>query len=539
MQLVLIAAALLGAAAATTSPSSLIVQPDEMLGATCGSIADCGFLPGLACVDSLCHVCSSDRDCTGSDSDFSKRCVVASTGALVRLPNATLQPLAYCMEKNMFAPFTLADLMASLLAFLCTALGSASGAGGGGLLVPMYILAVGLGPKHAIPLSKATIFGGALATFLSNFRKKHPYHPRRPVIDYALAGMMEPPTLMGTIFGVMANATFPSWLILSLLVTLLSFMAYRTLQKVQHVEAQEGRARGETKVLLPTCDQADAEHQARTRQEDEDDFASLPPLEFPPHADKQASLDAIRDQLYDDERSVFPLTYVLPLVACWLIIFVQSLFRGGHGTPSIVGVPCGSSIYWALTFVPLLLLVLITWLMGHRLRTRNRLMVVSGIEFAQGDVHWTYKKAQLVFPSYCFVAGIASGLLGIGGGMVQSPIMLEYGLLPVVSSASASYMILFTSSATTLQFAVAGQFPGQRQYDYILWFSLMGFLGGIFGQKCVGYLLKKYNRTSILVYILAFVIGASAIAMGVAGFQNVVRDFSKGVHLGFSGLCAV
>ncbi|OQR90532.1 hypothetical protein ACHHYP_05447 [Achlya hypogyna] len=519
--------------------ASLVVEPDEMIGSSCNTINDCGFLPGLACVNRTCHVCKTDNDCAN---DFSKRCVIADSGTLVRVPTAdgtALQPLAYCMEKNMFSPFTFADFMASLLAFLCTALGSASGTGGGGLLVPMYILGVGLGPKHAIPLSKATIFGGALATFYSNFRKKHPHQPRRPVIDFALSSMMEPPTLIGTIFGVMANATFPSWLILSLLVTLLSFMAYRTLQKVQAVEAQEGRLKGETKALLPVNAKAETDKHERTVQEDEDDFATLPPLTFPPHTDPTEALALIREQLYEKERAVFPLVYVLPLVACWIIIFVQSLLRGGHGTPSIVGIPCGSSGYWLLTFVPLGFLILITWVMGRRLRTRNRLMVVSGAEFVHGDVHWTFKKAQVVFPLYCFVAGIASGLLGIGGGMVQSPIMLEYGLLPVVSSASASWMILFTSSATSLQFAVAGQFPGERQYDYIAWFSLMGFLGGIFGQKCIGYALKKYNRTSIVVYILAFVIGTSAIAMGIAGYQTVVRDFAKGVHLGFSGVCGV
>ncbi|OQS06227.1 hypothetical protein THRCLA_01727 [Thraustotheca clavata] len=520
-------------------PTTLIVEPDEAFGASCSMIDDCGFLPGLACVNEKCHICNTDQECTGNDSDYSKRCVVAANGAMVQLPGAEskLVPLAYCMEKNMFSPFTLNDLIASFLAFICTALGSASGAGGGGLLVPMYILAVGLGPKHAIPMSKATIFGGAIATFYSNFWKKHPYQPRRPVIDFALSGLMEPPTLIGTIFGVMANSTFPSWLILSLLVTLLTFMAYRTLQKVRDV-SQEGNAKGERRVLLPASLQETPNTKLRIQHDDEIDFASLPALDFPPHENKEKALEHIREQILKEEESKFPFKLVMPLFACWLIIFVQSLFRGGHGTPSIVGISCGSTTYWALTLVPLSLLIAITWIMGRHLRMKSRLKVVSDAEFAPGDVHWTYKKAQIVLPIYCFVAGIASGLLGIGGGMVQSPIMLEYGLLPVVSSASASFMILFTSSATTLQFAVAGQFPGQKQYDYILWFALMGFLGGLFGQKCVGYVLKKYNRTSIVVYILAFVIATSAIAMGIAGYQNVVRDFSKGVHLGFSGVCS-
>lgn len=81
---------------------------------------------------------------------------------------------AYCIEKDLFSPFTITDVIATVVAFLSTAIGSGVGVGGGGLLVPMYIFVVGLSPKHAIPLSKATIFGNAVAIYVYNFRRKHP-----------------------------------------------------------------------------------------------------------------------------------------------------------------------------------------------------------------------------------------------------------------------------------------------------------------------------------------------------------------------------
>ena len=42
---------------------------------------------------------------------------------------------------------------------------------------------------------------------------------------------MEPTTLIGTIFGVMMNHMFPDWLILVLLVSLLSYITYKTFVK--------------------------------------------------------------------------------------------------------------------------------------------------------------------------------------------------------------------------------------------------------------------------------------------------------------------
>ena len=42
---------------------------------------------------------------------------------------------------------------------------------------------------------------------------------------------MEPTTLIGAIFGVMMNQMFPAWLILVLLVSLLSYITYKTFLK--------------------------------------------------------------------------------------------------------------------------------------------------------------------------------------------------------------------------------------------------------------------------------------------------------------------
>ncbi|GMF17435.1 unnamed protein product [Phytophthora lilii] len=165
-----------------------------------------------------------------------------------------------------------------------------------------------------------------------------------------------------------------------------------------------------------------------------------------------------------------------------------------------------------------------------------RFKVISEYKFVDGDIHWI-KRRVLVFPTLCTTAGVAAGLLGIGGGMVKGPIMLEAGVLPAVQSATASFMILFTASSTTLQFAINGQFQVEFQFDYMAWFAFIGFVGGFCGLKCVGYFVKKYKRESIMVYTLAATIGLSAVAMGFIGLQSTLSDIENGVHLGFHGIC--
>jgi uncharacterized membrane protein YfcA len=243
-----------------------------------------------------------------------------------------------------------------------------------------------------------------------------------------------------------------------------------------------------------------------------------------------------RRSLLERESVRFPVSYVWPLAASWLVILVQSMLRGGHGSPSIIGVPCGSDDYWLLTVLPLTLLVAVTVYIGYGLRLRNRLKVLSGFGFAEGDIHWIRHRVILV-PTVCITAGVAAGLLGIGGGMVKGPIMLEMGILPAVQSATTSFMILFTSSSTTLQFAINGQFPGTKQIDYALWFAFVGFLGGLTGQKVVALLVKRFKRESIIIFIMSATIGLSALAMGLVGLQSTISDFERGVHLGFHSFC--
>lgn len=224
---------------------------------------------------SKCEYCRSDSDCAKHAGDHSKRChPFQSENPFTQTLETTIGrnsrgesvAAAFCIEKDLFAPFTRTDVLGTLVAFAATALGSGCGVGGGGLLVPGFIFFMGLSPKHAIPLSKATIFGNAVAIFVFNYYRKHPStfvcgsvngsvdsdegvetdtlalasvaKPRVPIINYAVAAIMEPTTLIGAIFGVMLNRIFPNWLILVLLISLLSFITYKTFLKGRQVRTR-------------------------------------------------------------------------------------------------------------------------------------------------------------------------------------------------------------------------------------------------------------------------------------------------------------
>ena len=147
-----------------------------------------------------------------------------------------------------------------VLGFMCASLGlvlaAGGGIGGGGILVPIYILVLGFPSKLAIPLSNVTVLGGAIANTLHNARRRHPGYPAvdRPLIDWDLILVMEPPTLAGALVGANLNKVLPETVILALLVLLLTVTAHGTLRKARRMHVRETEEARRSRVGARTVD---------------------------------------------------------------------------------------------------------------------------------------------------------------------------------------------------------------------------------------------------------------------------------------------
>ena len=155
------------------------------------------------------------------------------------------------------------DIIVSLLAMIATISASASGIGGGGLLVPIYLIVMGWSVKNAVPLSNATIFGNAVTNIIINFPLRHPTADR-PLVDFDLALVLIPMELTGSLVGVLLNILFPQWLTLVCLFVLLISTTYRTYHKGKATWMKENKERmqierraaadkampGDTKVVI-------------------------------------------------------------------------------------------------------------------------------------------------------------------------------------------------------------------------------------------------------------------------------------------------
>jgi uncharacterized membrane protein YfcA len=97
--------------------------------------------------------------------------------------------------------------------------------------------------------------------------------------------------------------------------------------------------------------------------------------------------------------------------------------------------------------------------------------------------------------------------------------MVYYGIHPSVATATCATKMMFTSSSVALLFILAGLLP----WDYALYFFGVCICGAIFGKTVVDYYVKKTGMASILVGVLACVIGLSTTSIIAILFYNLAK----------------
>lgn len=95
-----------------------------------------------------------------------------------------------------------------------------------------------------------------------------------------------------------------------------------------------------------------------------------------------------------------------------------------------------------------------------RLYRENKKRLRSGNteSICEATIEWT--PLSLIFCALCgLVGGVVGGLLGSGGGFVLGPLLLEIGVIPQVASATATFVMMFSSSLSVVEFYLLKRFP--------------------------------------------------------------------------------
>lgn len=294
----------------------------------------------------------------------------------------------------------------ALVAVVVT-ISAAGGIGGGGVLVPILMISEEIGPHGAIPMSKLTIFGSAVCQLALNWRKRHKLRPERPLIDFDTTLMLQPPTLLGTVYGVLLNRIFPPWIIAILLLLFLVITTFKTSDKAirLHAEESELSPTSRARAIQPSDAEEDLELS--------DEVGSGEPATSAPVAPGSPTAAP-------DLAPSMPWKIVSQLVAVWLVVLSAAIIRR---TPYA---ECGSPLFWGVLLALTICIGVLSRATGQHYLKRHKKRQAWGYRYCDGDLIWDADNV-IRLPIGCVFAGVVAGMLGVGGGMVMQPLLLEMG----------------------------------------------------------------------------------------------------------------
>ena len=102
------------------------------------------------------------------------------------------------------------------------------------------------------------------------------------------------------------------------------------------------------------------------------------------------------------------------------------------------------------------------------------------LKYSQGivdsDIRFTGKAVvQLILLG--LIGGFISGALGLGGGTIFNPILLNMGLPPSVASSTSMYLVFFSTASSSVLYFIYGLLD----IYYAMWLGLWAIIGTVAG----------------------------------------------------------
>lgn len=424
------------------------------------------------CKAGTCLECQVARDC---GEKF--KCTASTTGRML------------CIPRDLAAQWAWREVVCTVLIVITAMLSAAAGMGGGGVYVPLLLLLLGFSTKEAVPLSQAMIVGGAVVNVLMFCGERHPKYPNRPRIDYDVIMMMNPGLAAGVTIGVICHLISPQWLIVSTLIITLAI----TLQKsaIKGVQAWHKESAALAAASSSSGGSGSSGGGGATSEKIQIKLADFP-------AFKQFARSNT--------------TPMLLIMGCWATFCLMN----------IVKAPQCSTLYWLQLLGMLMLCVVFTKAGINTITARN-----MEDDAAEGVLAWT-PTTFWMYPLFAVAAGFLGGFLGIGGGIIMGPLLLELGMTAEANQATTAMFVFLSSSLATIQFVMLGKTMPQ----FVLWFTTWVVVSTFIGQTGIDYMLRKYKRSSLIILSIAGIVAGSLIMMSFIGFSEVYNDIQRGANMG-------
>ena len=135
-------------------------------------------------------------------------------------------------------------------------------------------------------------------------------------------------------------------------------------------------------------------------------------------------------------------------------------------------------------------LVIARLLIARHLGGKSKFAYEKG-DIAMGET-WPRMGKMMAF---CLCIGAMGGLLGVGGGSILAPMLLELGASAVVSAPISSSLVLFSSSQAAVQYAVGGKLL----WNYAIWLASINLVANFVGLYAVKRIVQRLGYSSFII----------------------------------------
>ena len=214
-----------------------------------------------------------------------------------------------------------------------------------------------------------------------------------------------------------------------------------------------------------------------------------------------------------------------------ILLILLSFLRGGKGSFSFKKCSAGDWSSLAVFFVLMIFQVVIAVKLASKEQKLKRKF--NNVNLVESDLVFDGKVLKKIL-TLGFGGGWIAGALGLGGGVLFNPMLLHMGVPPKVSSATGMYMVTFSKVATTFLYLVFGLLT----IDYGLWIAFWSSVGTILGLAVANWYMNKFQRQSIIVFFLAFVLFISVVCVPIFSGTKLAKLAADGFDIhAFKPLC--
>lgn len=468
-----------------------------------------------------------------------------------------------CTHKDLFPDVLPIEIGAFFLIFIFSIITTVAGIGGGVIFLPILMIMFNFTPQEAAPISITMVFLILLLRNLLSLRQRHPIRDK-PIINYEIALVFSPSNIIGNIFGAIINVVSATWLILIFLIIIMVVNAFVTgkkaielrkatsqqkktktnltkeseqyLQKMQlfienqnqNTENNNGSPKnnnGEIELAIKKDDndkEDKNEKQLKLIEVRNDSFMFYRlPLEEAGilNVEKVKETSGNLKKILQKESRFMDYEKVFLLFLNLGVLVLFNLFRGNKNLNSIVGIEyCGAG-FWVFQFLYIPFGILFLGLVLKILSIENKKKIEAGYIFHKSDLKWSTKTCLQISLNGILV-GIVSSLLGIGGAIISSPMLLKLGVETQEASFTASFMALFSSIVSVIVYLIIGKI----RWDYAGFCGGLGLIAMVFGLEVILKFLKKRNMMYVIVFTLVFMIFVS---FGLNLYSNIDQLINK------------